>query len=319
MLLVLTAMVFVSTLSLLLGIYAFIRGRRAGIENRLRRIVLDPVIREEAMETVLVAAPGGRHRKKRAAKGRRRYTALLEEKLVQGGLPLRAAEFVSLVAGATFLAAVVVFLLGGGFTHLFLVVTGAVVSSCMFVKMRINQRRRLLGAQVSDMILLMANGLKAGHSLIQVLENISREIQPPLSDYLRTFLRDTIMGVPMEEALRKLEQRTGDEDLSLVITAILIQYQVGGNLAEILNNISHTIRERVRLKGEIRTLTAQGRMSAIVVSLVPIAVALFLFVSNPDFLMVLLEEPVGWFMVGAAVSFQLVGVLLIRRIVDIKV
>lgn len=319
MLFVLTALVFVSTLGLLLGIYALTRGRRAGIENRLRRMVLDPVLREETTGAAFVSAADGRRRKKRAAKGWRRYTALLEEKLVQGGLPLRAQEFVSMVAGAAFLAAVVVFLLGGGFAHLFLVVTGVAVSSYMFVKMRINQRRRLLSAQVSDMILLMANGLKAGHSLIQVLESVSREIPPPLSDYLRTFLRDTIMGVPMEEALVKLEQRSGDEDLSLVITAILIQYQVGGNLAEILDNISHTIRERVRLKGEIRALTAQGRMSAIVVSLLPIAVALFLFVSNPDFLMVLLEEPVGWFMVGAAVCFQVVGVLLIRRIVDIKI
>lgn len=316
---VLTLLVFVSTLGLFLSVYALARGRRASIENRLRRMVLDARRREERVDAVFVSGVDRKRRRKREAKGWRRYVVRLEERLIQAGLLLRAQEFGLIAAGIVVLAGTVVFLLGGAVLHILLVLLAGLVLPFLFINMLIKQRKRLLNAQIADMILLLANGLKAGQSLTQVMENVSREVSPPLSEYLKTFLRDTIMGMPMEEALVKLEQQAGDEDLSLVITAILIQYQVGGNLAEILDGISFTIRERVRLKGEIRALTAQGRMSAIVVSLLPIALALFILVSNPDFLMVLFEETIGWIMVGAAVLLQVTGVILIRRIVDIKV
>jgi|Deesub1362A_J573_1020465.scaffolds.fasta_scaffold00091_6 tight adherence protein B len=319
MLILVTVLVFLSTLGLLLGVYALVRGHRTSIENRLRRMVIDPVRRAENVEIAFVSAADRKRRKKHQAKGLQRYTIRMEKKLIQAGLPLRAQEFALIVVGIAILLAAMMFLLTGKVGGVLMVLGAAAVLPFVFVNTRIAMRKRFLNAQVSDMILLMANGLKAGHSLVQVMENVSREVSPPLSGYLRTFLRDTIMGMPMEEALVKLEQRAGDEDLSLVITAILIQYQVGGNLAEILDNISFTIKERVRLKNEIRALTAQGRLSAIIISLLPVGLGAFLALVNPEFLMVLFQKPIGWMMVGAAVFFQLVGVMFIRRIVDIKV
>lgn len=319
MLIVLTILVFLLTLGVLLGVYAALRGRRASIENRLHRVILDPLRREETTEAVFVSGADRKRRKRRQAKGWRLYVVRLEEKLLQAGIPLRAREFGLIVGGIVALAAVIVFLLTGTLLHVLVALVVGLAMPLPFVNMRIGMRRRLLNNQIADMILLMANGLKAGHSLMQVLEGVSREVPPPLSEHLKTLLRDTVMGMPMEEALVKLEQQAGDEDLSLVVTAILIQYQVGGNLAEILDNISFTIRERVRLKSEIQALTAQGRLSAIIISLLPGAMALFLYLSNPGYLMELFSGPVGWMMVGAAVFFQMLGVIFIRRIVDIKV
>lgn len=315
----LSILVFLSVLSLLLGLYAAVRGRRAGIENRLRRVVVDPIEREELVEAVFVSNADRRRRKKREAKGLQRYVVRLEDRLLLAGLPLRAQEFALFVIGFTVPTAVMFFLLTGAVVNVFLVVIAGLIIPFVYLNMRIEKRRRTLNAQIADMILLMANGLKAGHSLVQVIEGVSREVAPPLSEHLKAFLRDTVMGVPMEEALVKLDQQADDEDLSLVITAILIQHQVGGNLSEILENISMTIRERIRLKQEIRTLTAQGRMSAIIICLLPIALGAFITVINPGFMAVLFQDPIGLLMVGAAVFFELVGILFIRRIVEIRV
>ena len=114
-------------------------------------------------------------------------------------------------------------------------------------------------------------------------------------------------------------ERIDSDDLNLVITALLIQKQVGGNLAEILDNIAHTIRERVRIQGEIKTLTAQGKLSAIIIVLLPFAVAAFLAIMNPDYMLTLVQETLGLLMLGFAVVMQIVGVMIIRKIITIDV
>jgi len=123
----------------------------------------------------------------------------------------------------------------------------------------------------------------------------------------------------MDDALNDMFGRIENDDLELLITALLIQRQVGGNLAEVLDNISHTIRERVRIKGEIRSLTAEGRMSAIILMLLPVAVALILTILNPDYILTLVREPIGIFMIIGAVIMQIIGVFFIRKIVAIDV
>lgn len=318
MLYLLTVLVFFSVLGVFLGVYAAVRGRRATIENRLRRAVLNP-IRREGAEAAFVAGVDRKRRRRRETKGWERHVVRLEERLLKAGVLLRAREFVMLAGAIVAMSAAVVLLLTGSFTNLLLVSALGLVLPNVYLNMRVRARRRLLSEQVADMILLMANGLKAGHSLIQVMESVSREVAPPLSEHLKTFLRDTVMGMSVEDALVKMEQQADDEDLSLVITAVLIQYQVGGNLAEILNNISFTIRERVRLKKEIQALTAQGRLSAIIISLLPVSLAGVLTLISPDFLSVLFQEPMGWAMVGTAVVLQLIGIFVFRRVVSIKV
>ena len=127
------------------------------------------------------------------------------------------------------------------------------------------------------------------------------------------------MGKPLEEVLLNLGERAGSYDMNLLINALLIQRQLGGNLAEILDNITHTIRERVRIKGEIKTLTAQGRLSALIIILLPVAVAAFLIVMNPDYMLTLFREPLGLIMLCLAVFLQIMGIFIIYKIINIEV
>ena len=138
--------------------------------------------------------------------------------------------------------------------------------------------------QLPDTITLIANALRAGSSFLQAIELVVRESRPPISTEFGRVIREVNLGLPFEPALENMVRRVRSDDLELMATAISIQHQVGGNLAEILDSIAFTIRERVRIKGEIRTLTAQQRLSGYVVGFLPIALAGFLFVAAPGFM-----------------------------------
>ncbi|HAU32102.1 MAG: hypothetical protein XD78_0946 [Desulfotomaculum sp. 46_296] len=189
----------------------------------------------------------------------------------------------------------------------------------LFLSSREKKQRNLLSSETGNMVLLLANYLRAGHSFTKAIEQVSHEVSSPLSEELKKFVKDLNLGGSLTEALDELENRTSDEDLGLVITAILIHHQVGGNLAEVLDNINQTIRERIRLKGEIKTLTAQGRLSAIIISLLPIVVGIVLSILNPAFVQVLFTEPAGRIMLTIAIFSEITGILLINRIIKIKV
>jgi tight adherence protein B len=151
------------------------------------------------------------------------------------------------------------------------------------------QRRRLVqfDNQLTDMLNLVVNGLRAGFSTLQAMEAVSRELPRPISDEFFRVVQEIQLGLPMEDALDHLMRRINSDDLDLVVTAINVQREVGGNLAEILDVISFTIRERVRLKGQIAALTAQGRATAWVISALPIILVVLLFVLNREYIMVL--------------------------------
>jgi len=153
-----------------------------------------------------------------------------------------------------------------------------------------------------------------------------REARPPLSTEFARVIREVNLGLPLDDALANLGRRMKSDDLDLMITAIAIQHQVGGNLAEILDTIAYTIRERVRIKGEIRTLTAQQRMSGYVVGFLPVALVLLLSVIAPTFMTPMLQSPpsmlgfpLGLFILGLGGLMMGIGFILIRRIVDIEV
>ena len=140
----------------------------------------------------------------------------------------------------------------------------------------------------------------------------------PLGGEYKRTLREIQLDTP-ETALNNMSHRVGSDDLELVVTAIITQRKVGGNLAEILDSIAGTIRERVRIQGEIKTLTAQGRISGLIIGLLPVALVAVLFVINPGYIGMLFTEPIGLVLVGGAVIGEIVGVLIVKKIVDIKV
>ena len=139
--------------------------------------------------------------------------------------------------------------------------------------------------------MLLANSLRAGSSFLQAVEMIVRETQPPISTEFGRVIREVNLGLPLDDALGNLSRRVRSDDLDLMTTAIAIHHTVGGNLAEILDSIAYTIRERVRIKGEIKTLTAQQRMSGYVVGFLPVALVLLLSVIAPTFMEPMLQKP----------------------------
>jgi tight adherence protein B len=180
--------------------------------------------------------------------------------------------------------------------------------------------------QLPDTITLLANGLRAGSSFLQAVELVVRESRPPVSTEFSRVIREVNLGLPFEQAMENMVRRVRSDDLELMATAINIQHTVGGNLAEILDSIAFTIRERIRIKGEIRTLTAQQRLSGYVVGFLPIGLAGFLFVAAPNFMSPMFEKPpealglpLGVVILAMGGFMMFIGFMLIRRIVDIEV
>jgi tight adherence protein B len=195
-----------------------------------------------------------------------------------------------------------------------------------YVGRRQGGRLSAFNKQLPDTITLLANGLRAGSSFLQAVELVVRESRPPISTEFQRVIREVNLGLPFEQALENMVRRVESEDLGLMVTAISIQYQVGGNLAEILDSIAYTIRERVRIKGEIRTLTAQQRISGYVVAFLPIGLGGMLFIIAPTFMEPMFDPavsvagiPTGIVVLSIGGIMMFIGFMLIRKIVDIEV
>jgi tight adherence protein B len=196
----------------------------------------------------------------------------------------------------------------------------------MWLGRRKSSRLGAFNKQLPDTITLIANALRAGSSFLQAIELVVRESRPPISTEFSRVIREVNLGLPFDTALENMVRRVRSDDLELMATAISIQHQVGGNLAEILDSIAFTIRERVRIKGEIRTLTAQQRLSGYVVGFLPIGLAGFLFIAAPKFMDPMFDDRVSLIGLPAGVIIlflggfaMFMGFMFIRRIVDIEV
>jgi len=172
--------------------------------------------------------------------------------------------------------------------------------------------------QLGDTISLMANSLRAGYSLLQTMELVSREAKDPIAGEFRRVVREVGLGMSTEEAMQNLLRRVPSEDLDLLITAINIQHEVGGNLAQILTTIGHTIRERVRIHGEIKVLTAQVQLSGYIISAMPVFLAVVIFMMNPGYIMELFVWPWICMPIGALIMVG-IGFLAMRKIASIEV
>ena len=206
--------------------------------------------------------------------------------------------------------------------NLFLAVAAGVAglyAPSIYVKLQQRRRLNAFNDQLGDSINLLANSLRSGYSLLQSMETVSKELPPPISIEYARVVREIGLGLSNEQAMNNMLRRIQSDDLDLMITAVNVQHEVGGNLAEILEIIGHTIRERVRIKGEIRVLTAQGMISGYVISFLPIVLGLILYLMNPDYIAAMFEELCGWIMVSVAVTGIAVGFFAIQKIVRIEV
>jgi tight adherence protein B len=243
----------------------------------------------------------------------------IQKNLIKAQVFMRADEFVGLTLVIGLASFLVLYLLSDSILLGVLAGLFGLYLPGMLVNTRKKKRNAAMTDQLPEALNIISSGLRAGFSFPQAVSIVVREMEPPLAFEFSKVLRENRIGKPMDDALNGLLERTENDDLELLVTALLIQRHVGGNLAEVLDGISHTIRERVRIKGEIRTLTAEGRLSAIILSILPLVAAGGFFLINPDYVAVLVREPVGIFMIAGAIILQIIGVLIIRKIVDIDV
>lgn len=239
--------------------------------------------------------------------------------MLRADLRLRPAEWIALCAasGATvcLFGLLITHLLGTG---LILGMIGLLLPIAI-LKTRQSARRRRFDAQTPDALMLLTSSLRAGHAFLQAMQTVATELPAPLADEFAWASGEAQLGVPLETALARMVERVQSPDLDLIVTAILIQLPLGGNLAEVLDAIAETIRERVKMQGEVSTLTAEGRLSAIVLIALPAALALLLHLRNPAYFQPLLDTVAGHGMIGGAVAGQVIGALIIQRMVRLDV
>jgi len=248
----------------------------------------------------------------------RRLATRVQRDLARADLRLRVAEYYYIRFGLMFGLAAILLVLRDPLSAF----VGALIGYFgprVWVGRRISSRLNAFNKQLPDTIVLLSNSLRAGSSFLQSIELVSRESPSPMGSEMGRVVREVNLGLGMEEALSNMVRRIKSDDLDLMVTAIGVQQQVGGNLAEILDTIAFTIRERIRIKGEIRTLTAQGRYSGYLVAFLPIAIAVTLNLINPDFMRPLFTELIGQILTGVGLVMMAIGFLAIRKITDIKV
>lgn len=248
-----------------------------------------------------------------------RWSKKLDKDLLRADIPLNGGEFLALQMILT----LVFGMIGLSVFHQLLAVPLmgmlGIISPRIWLKNAQKNKSERFNDQLVDALLILANSLKAGFSFIQALDLVSHEMPDPIASELQFSIREMNYGTPTEQALLNLNDRIGSDDLDLLITAILIQRQVGGNLAEVLQSIHGTIQDRMRIKQEIQTLTAQGRMSGYVIAVLPFGIAAILTLMNPSYMLLMVTKPLGWAMIGGGLTSEFIGFLFIRKIIDIKV
>ena len=248
-----------------------------------------------------------------------RHARGLDFKMQQAGIPLIGTEFLALLL----LSAVFIGAIGAVITKKWYAgILAAIIIMAVeyiYVLVRIDRRSTSFTNQLGDCLMMVANALRAGFSFLQAMDMISKEMEPPISEEFQHVMRDIGLGATVERALDDMDKRVGSPDFSLVVTAVLIQQQVGGDLARILDTISETIQDRIRMRREVKTLTTQGRMSGWVLILTPIALALFMVSSDPHYLDPFFNHPIGQMIFAGTIIMEIIGAIVIKRIVDIEV
>lgn len=311
------------------GIALVAGGSRSNVDKRLEQFVGATDVVDVVEEIEADRGDDLADRLDTALSGRG-FFAPTKERIAKADIKLRVSEYIILVLLSAVGVGVLTYFLMN--RNVVFALIGALIGLQLpkyYISYAAGKRMRAFDNQLSDTLNLWVNALRSGYSVLQGMEAIATELPPPVSREFERVVQEVRLGLGLEEALANMYRRVPSEDLDLIITAVNIQREVGGNLAEILDTISFTIRERVRIKGEIRTLTAQGRISGWVVGLLPLALAGVLYAINGEYMSQLWEKdkpwvlepylPCGWVVVGSGLFMMLMGILAIRKIVDIEV
>ncbi len=249
-------------------------------------------------------------------------TEKLGRELEHADLTISPGEFVALRLVLAFIGLIVPLLVISGIVGVIIGLVAAVVAYNLpkfYLNHRRSSRVAKLNAQLPEALTMISNSLKAGFGLLQALNVASEQLSHPISTELSRTIHEMNIGSSAEVALLALSERAGSYDLDIVVTAILVQRTVGGNLGEILDTVADTMRERIRIRGEIQTLTAQQKLTGIVIGLLPVGVGLMFQVMSPEYIKPLFTTLTGKMMLGVAVTLEVVGIMIIQRILKIEV
>ena len=301
---------------LIIGVIVSITSERSLVEERLGRFLEDEGPEPEAEGGSSIITEWLNRRVARSSAGDR-----VARELARADLKFKVAEYYALVFMSTVVVGLIAYIIQ---PNIISAIIGAVIGFFLprfYVKRQQTVRLNKFNGQLGDMLNLMVNGLRAGYSTMQAMEAISRELPVPISDEFHRVVQEMQIGITMEKALENLLRRIPSEDLDFVVTAINVQREVGGNLSEILDTISFTIRERVRIKGEIRVMTAQVRSSGIVLSLIPVFLTLALWFISPEYISSFFDRGpfCGWLAVSTIILMILSGYFVMMKIADIEV
>ena len=242
----------------------------------------------------------------------------MDAKMQQADWPLMGTEFEIMLLIFGLLLGLVVFLTTFDIMLTILALVVGIVLGLLFLNIYISRRQQAFTNQLGDMLQMVSNAMRAGFSFLQAFELIAREMDAPIGREVQKVVSEINVGATVDTALENMQKRVQSADFELVVTAVLIQRQVGGNLAQILDTIGATIEERVKVKREVKALTAQGRASGYLLSGLPFALGLILYTINPDYLKPLWTESYGRMAIMLALVLQVIGFMVIRKIVDIK-
>jgi len=303
---------------LIVGIIISATGEKALVDDRINKYLDEGQKGEEDKETRTAITDWVNKRVVKTSFGER-----IARDLARADLKFKPSEYLALYVIAVVGLGFIAWLIGG---RIFIsALIGAGVGALLpglYVRTQKSKRLIRFNDQLPDMLNLVVNGLRAGYSTLQAMEAVSKELPPPICDEFRRVVQEMQLGIPMEKALENLLRRIPSEDLDFVVTAINVQREVGGNLAEIMDVISYTIRERVRIKGEIRALTAQATYSGRALALLPIGLMCILWFLNRDYVMTFFTkgyELCGGIALGAAGLLIISGYFVMSRIANVEV
>ncbi len=269
------------------------KSRKSSLVNRAMNVGKQSVKRKKLMETIF-------------------------NELILADIMMKPEEFCLIWIVVTFVPAGLAALFQlGMMPSVTLAVIGAVLP-IIFIKIKKGKRIKAFEAQLGDTLIMMCNGLRSGFSFQQAMENVANDMPAPIGMEFGRVCNEIRYGATLDEALNNMVDRVKSPDLMLVVSAVLIQRTTGGNLSEILSTISNTIRERIKIKGEISSITAQGRMSGLIIGSLPIGVAAILMVVNPDYMSTFFTTTAGNIMLIVSVVMEIIGFFAIRKVVSIE-
>lgn len=306
---------------LIVGVIITVTSERSLVEDRLGHLDEDQIKETQQDASKSIVADWMERRVANSSRGDQ-----VARELARADLKIKVSEYYALIFISMSALAIVAFLIQGSWPASIIGAIGGFFAPRFYVKRQQVVRLQKFNDQLGDMLNLMVNGLRAGYSTMQAMEAVSRELPAPISDEFRRVVQEMQIGITMEKALDNLLRRIPSDDLDFVITAMNVQREVGGNLAEILDTITFTIRERVRIKGEIRVMTANVRASGAILSLIPFGLGLALYFLSPEYIGTffapnkIMPQPLcGFVAVGVILGLILAGYLVMMKIADIEV